>query len=149
MELRPVGKGDLASLAEWLRGTAAELGCARWASEDEIAEVRDRNRLLIAEKGVPEGFVDYQVGTPQRDAARIRLLAVRSDRRRLGIGSRAVLAVEERLRRTAARCFVLVPAKLGLAFYFWLRLGYRPLNQREWPTSPEEREAVWMVRPLA
>jgi GNAT superfamily N-acetyltransferase len=149
MELRAVGKDDLASLAEWLPGTAAELGCARWADEDAIAEPRDGNRLLIAEQGVLEGFVEYQVGIPQRDAARIRLLAVRSDRRRLGIGSRAVLAVEERLRRTAARCFVLVPAKLGLAFYFWLRLGYRPLNQREWPASPEEREAVWMVRPLA
>ena len=149
MELRPAGKDDLASLAEWLPGTAAKLGCARWATEDAIAEDRDDGPLLIAEQGVPEGIIDYQVGAPEQGAARIRLLAVRSDRRRLGIGSRAVLALEERLRRTAARCFVLVPANLGLAFYFWLRLGYRPLNQREWPASSEEREAVWMVRPLA
>lgn len=149
MELRPVYEGDLAALAEWLPSVANELGCDRWLNEDALPAAIGENGLFVADEGATLSFVDYEVGTPKRDAARVRLLAVRPDQRRLGIGSRAALAVEERLRGSATRCYVLVPAKLGLAFYFWLRLGYRPLTQREWPAPPAERPSVWMVRGLA
>ncbi len=54
----------------------------------------------------------------------------------------------KRLRRSSRRVYVLVPSKLGLALYFWLRLGYRPLTQREWPAGPESTPSVWMMRDL-
>ncbi len=97
----------------------------------------------------PLGLLAYDTGTPQRNSARVRFLAVDPGRRRLGVGSRAALALEERLAPSAKEIYVSVPARLGLAFYFWLRLGYRPLTQRDWPYPPEESPSVWMVRSLA
>jgi hypothetical protein len=41
-----------------------------------------------------------------------------------------------------------VPSDLGLALYFWLRLGYRPLLQRDWPAPVEGKTAAWMQREL-
>ena len=149
MKLRPVLERDLAALAEWLPGTAGELGCERWASEDALRSTVAQNGTLIADEGGPLGFVAFELGAPRRNSARVRLLAVRPDQRRLGIAGRAALALEERLRESASRCDVLVPARLGLALYFWLRLGYRPLTQREQPAPPEAPPAVWLVRSLA
>ena len=149
MKLRHIVERDLAALAEWLPRTAAELGCERWASEEALHSAVGRNGALIADEGAPLGVLDYQLRAPQRDSARVRLLAVRPDHRRLGVARRAALALEERLRESASRCYVLVPARLGLALYFWLRLGYRPLTQREQPAPPEEPPAVWVVRSLA
>ena len=149
MMLRPVVERDLAPLAEWLPSTAAELGCERWASEDALHSAVAQDGMLIADQRGPLGFVDFELGAPRRDSVRVRLLAVRPDQRRLGVGSRAALALEERLRQSASRCYVLVPARLGLALYFWLRLGYRPLTQREQPAPPEAPPAVWLVRSLA
>jgi GNAT superfamily N-acetyltransferase len=104
--------------------------------------------MAIIDSGVV-GVAAYQTGSPSRHAARIRFLIVEPARRRLGIGGRAVLALERRLTTLAGALYVKVPASLGLALYFWLRLGYRPLTQAEAPspaspTSP----ATWMVRSL-
>ena len=81
-------------------------------------------------------------------AAHVKLLAVAPDKRRLGIGGRAALALERRLRRSAKRLYVLVPSRIGIALYFWLRLGYRPLTQRDWPEAPADAPSTWMVREL-
>ena len=148
LTLRPLREDDLPELACWLPKTAAGLGCRRWASEEALEDAAAEDGVLIAAEGEPVGFLAYEVGAPERDAARVRLLAVAPGRRRLGVGSRAALALERRLAGSSARIYVPVPAKLGLAFYFWLRLGYRPLTQREWPAPPEEPPAAWMVRSL-
>jgi GNAT superfamily N-acetyltransferase len=141
-ELRPVRKGDREALRAWLPRVAAEVGCAP-RSEPALAEGA---QVLVRNEGAAQAFVAYEAGAPECDAAVVRFLAVDRTHRRLGAGYRTVLALEERLARSARRCYVAVPARLGLALYFWLRLGYRPLTRADWPAPLED--AAWMVREL-
>jgi GNAT superfamily N-acetyltransferase len=124
------------------------MACDRWSSEDALRDALGRDDTLLYHDDAGEAFLAYELHTPKRDAARIDLLAVAADKRRLGIGSRAALALEKRLARPAKRIYVAVPARIGLALYFWLRLGYRPLTQGEWPQGPEDPPSAWMVREL-
>jgi GNAT superfamily N-acetyltransferase len=60
--------------------------------------------------------------------------------RGLGLGSEAVRLLEGWSRRRGTlRCEALVPKSLGLALYFWLRLGYRPSNVDEAGAFPMMR----------
>ena len=144
--LRPLREADIEPLSAWLPLAASEAGCEHWGAADALWETVGRPNTLVSGKPDIESFVAYELVAPRRDAAQIVLLAVTPDRRRLGIGQRTVLSLERRLTRSAARCFVLVPARLGLALYFWLRLGYRPLTQQDWPAQQEA--GLWMVRQL-
>jgi ribosomal protein S18 acetylase RimI-like enzyme len=148
MPLRPLRASDLPALSDWLPRTAAELGCDRWADEQALrGALATAGKLLYSdERG--EAFVAYATHTPLPHSARIDLLAVAPGRRRLGSGSRAALALERRLARSIERVYVLVPSRLGLALYFWLRLGYRPLTQRDWPAAPDTDTSAWMMREL-
>lgn len=139
---------DIERLAAWLPRVAAESGCARWADAGALRAAAGRAGVALGGGVDAESFVAYETGAPARDDAVVRFLAVEPGRRRLGAGYRTALAVEERLARAAKRCYVLVPGRLGLALYFWLRLGYRPLTQGERPAVPAETPAVWMVREL-
>ena len=145
--LRPLRQSDLESLA-WLPAVADDIGCEGWSTGNALRAAIDGDRALVPDLDAPEALVAYETGAPERRAARVRFLAVRPERRRLGIGGHTALALEERLAPSAERLYVLVPARIGLALYFWLRLGYRPLTQRDWPAPPEEPPAVWMVRSL-
>lgn len=127
---------------------ATETGCRAWSDEAALRRAVGREDVLTIEDDGPVGLLSYELHAPRRDAAHVRFLAVRPQRRRLGIGGRAALALEGRLRGNVARVYVAVPARVGLAFYFWLRLGYRPLIQREWPATPEDAPSVWLVRDL-
>ena len=145
-QLRPVRASDIELLSAWLPLAAREAGCEHWASTEALRETVPRPNTLVGGRPGIESFVAYELAAPRRDAAQIVFLAVTPDRRRLGIGQRAVFTLERRLARSAARCFVLVPARLGLALYFWLRLGYRPLTQAGSPTQQEA--GLWLVRQL-
>jgi GNAT superfamily N-acetyltransferase len=145
MELRPLRKGDFESLSSWLPDAAKAMGCERLADLGSLGNSHD---LLVAVDGEPAGVLQVETGAPTPDAALVRALLVAPERRRLGIGGRAALALERRLARKAKRIFVVAPSELGLALYFWLRLGYRPLTQAEWPARPERSPATWMVREL-
>jgi GNAT superfamily N-acetyltransferase len=148
--LRPARAADIEPLSAWLPQVAAAVGCARFANEDALRDaLREPNVLLGDEHDAPACLLHYEVCAPLPDAARVRLLAVDPARRRLGIGGRAAMALEERLVKKACRLYVAVPSELGLALYFWLRLGYRPLTQAEWPAPPDRAPSTWMVRELA
>lgn len=150
MNLRPFGEDDWRALRGWLPSLAGDPGIARWADEAALREAGGRGEALALVEGGVAGLLLYSTEAPMRGTAHIRLLAVAPERRRLGIGSRAALALEERLARDGVgRIYVQVPSELGLAFYFWLRLGYQPLTQVAWPVRPKERPSIWMVRPLA
>jgi GNAT superfamily N-acetyltransferase len=143
--LRPLRKGDVASIFAWLPDAARAAGCDRLT---EPAALMDATKVLVAVESEPSGVVQFETGAPHADAALVRALIVAPDRRRLGIGGRAAVALERRLARTAKRVFVPVPSDFGLALYFWLRLGYRPLTQAEWPAAPGRSPSTWMVREL-
>jgi ribosomal protein S18 acetylase RimI-like enzyme len=148
MPLRTVRTSDVPPLAAWLPDVAKAIGCEPWSSEDALRDVVGRENTLIYHDATGAAFVAYELHAPKRNAAHVKLLAVAPDKRRLGIGVRAALALEKRLAKPAARIYVAVPARLGLALYFWLRLGYRPLTQRDWPEAPADAPSTWMVREL-
>jgi GNAT superfamily N-acetyltransferase len=143
MTLRPVHKSDIETLATWLPKIAAGAGCKRWASEAALPHALAGAGALVSD----DCFLAYRAGTPLPRAAKIEFLAVPPGRRRLGIGSRAALAIEKQLRRSVDGIYVAVPARLGLALYFWLRLGYRPLLQPDSPSRLDDA-SVWMMRKL-
>ena len=146
--LRTLRPADLEPLSRWLPQIAAELGCERLAGVDALQNAVRKNDILVLDEHGTACVVSYESGAPEPEAASIQLLAVDPQRRRLGAGTRAVLALERRLRRAVRRIYVAVPASTGLAFYFWLRLGYRPLTQREWPVPPGRPPVAWLVRDL-
>ncbi len=146
MRLRSVRLADIERLSSWLPNVAAEANCEPWASPQALANAKGSSGVLTNDTGT--AFVAYQLGSPEADAARVDLLAVAPGERRLGIGGRTALALERRLRDRAKRVYTLVPSSIGLALYFWLRLGYRPLMKQMWPEPPARSPALWMVRDL-
>jgi GNAT superfamily N-acetyltransferase len=66
---------------------------------------------------------------------------------RQGLGQRGAMLAEEEMRTAGARrLFAPAPAMHGIAVYFWVRLGYRPLLRAEWPCA---RDGVaWLARDL-
>ena len=148
MKLRPLRATDIDTLSHWLPRAAAEARCERWSSDGSLREATGQEHIIVVSEDGPRALLEYETEAPIRGAAQIRFFAVEPHSRRLGIGGRAALALERRLTRSASRLYVLVPERLGLALYFWLRLGYRPLTQSEWPAAPEGGTAAWMVRDL-
>jgi len=68
-----------------------------------------------------------------------------------GLGGEAALAIERRLRDGLAveRVYAPVPETRGLAVYFWLRLGYRPLLPSRAPAPPRFATGaggIWLLR---
>ena len=62
----------------------------------------------------------------------------------------SVSEISAMVKRTVEETFarVRVPATNGVALYFWLRLGYRPLASRSWPAPAGAQAGTWMVREL-
>ena len=147
MPMRSLRTSDVASLTPWLPAIAGAIGCERWSSEDALRDAGGRLDVLLYHDGAGEAFVTFTLEAPVPGAVRIDLLAVAPDKRRLGTGGRAAIALEKRLGHSTKRIYVAVPSAIGLALYFWLRLGYRPLTQREWP-APLDGISTWMLRGL-
>jgi hypothetical protein len=81
---------------------------------------------------------------------RIEGLAIAATERNLGYGAEAVYELENRY--PGVRLLAGVPLTNGLAIYFWLRVGYRPLFPETFPLMPDgsrffdESERIWMER---
>lgn len=73
------------------------------------------------------------------------LVAMRDDLRGFGYGSEAVRLIETASR--AKRFRAVVAKSIGLAFYFWLRQGYRPASPAEafWPAD-REGDIIHVIR---
>jgi hypothetical protein len=85
--------------------------------------------------------------THGRGVAIIGLIATPPEAARRGSGMQAAALLEDELRARGVRT-VYAPAHAvhGIAMYFWIRLGYRPLLRGDWPC---EREGVaWLMRRL-
>ena len=62
-------------------------------------------------------------------------------------GMSAAALVEDAVRAEGVRTlYAPAPAVHGIATYFWIRLGYRPLLREEWPC--ERVGVAWLVREL-
>lgn len=120
-------------------------GCAlaqRIDAGDAIYELR------AGIDGAPTTVGALAVRVEQRDLV-WTWLAVAEAQRAFGYGGAAVPLIERqtaKLGATLAR--VRVPATNGVALYFWLRLGYRPLASGTWSAPGGAYAGTWMVRDL-
>src|SRR5262249_25968616 len=93
-----------------------------------------RSRFLTITKpgGEATGYAVVALDLPRPGAATFDYIVIAPDERYRGLGGEAGLAIERRLREAGyGRIFAAVPDTIGLAVYFWLRLGLRPLLEAE------------------
>lgn len=123
----------------------AEPGCplaARVEAGDGVYWIRVRD-VRVGAGGQVE-TVGAVAATREGDSLRWTWLAVGAAWRAMGYGGAAVPLVERAAkRRGLVDARVLAPASNGVALYFWLRLGYRPLADAAWP---KPCEGTWMAR---
>jgi hypothetical protein len=125
-----------------------------WTCEDLIAALREHDGVLIADvESRPIGIAVVFRGMPDSRSATIPFLAMDPGRRFRGLGGEAGIALDLQLRKGAGfdRVYAPVPEGRGLAVYFWLRLGFRPLSFAESPNAPlgltgDSKPGIWMVR---
>jgi len=109
--------------------------------------------LISGVAGEPIGAAVVLLDALVAGAASVPFIAIDPRRRFRGLGGEAALAIERDLRRKLAvdRVYAPVPDGRGLAVYFWLRLGYRPLTRgaAPWPLAglaSESPPGIWLVR---
>jgi GNAT superfamily N-acetyltransferase len=126
-----------------------------WSLDDLRRAVEAGDGVLIADvvTGESIGVAVALLDVPATGAASVPFIAIAPARRFRGLGGEAGLALERHLRSEHGVTSVYAPAPdgRGLAVYFWLRLGYRPLSAAEGPgplagLGAEPRPGIWMVR---
>jgi GNAT superfamily N-acetyltransferase len=143
---------DLESMP-WL---AAALS-PEWQVEDCAAAIDSGCAALVSRSdGAPVGACIVSFDAPVAGAASVPLVAVEPEQRYRGLGSEAALALEQHLRgrHGVEQIFAPVPDGRGLAVYFWLRLGYRPLlgEAAPWPLASltyRSPPGIWLLRDKA
>jgi hypothetical protein len=141
--LRPARADDAAWLAGWLPAVASACGYDPRQLIDAVA-ASDAAAAQIVERGGAEcGIVRTTYVSDSRTA--IQLVAMLPSAARSGAGMAAAALVEAELRRAGARSIIApAPERHGIAVYFWIRLGYRPLSRVEWPASCDG--VAWFAR---
>ena len=150
IRLRRAGRADAAWLEKWLPAFAASLGY-------EYAADRLRDMHIITHRRQPVGVIivraptldstKHQSLSTKRQSAIIELVATPQEHARRGYGLHAAALLEDQLRRRGIRCiYAPAPASHGIATYFWIRLGYRPLLRPAWPCSIDG--VAWLSRDL-
>jgi hypothetical protein len=145
--LQPEG---LDSFSDWLTAALAP----DWHPDDLCAAVEAGHGVRFSDQqGDPIGLAVVLLDLPVKGAASLPFVAVAPSRRFRGLGGEAALALERhlRVRHGVERLFAPVPDGRGLAVYFWLRLGYRPLSLRQAPgplvgLTSEARPGIWLLR---
>jgi predicted N-acetyltransferase YhbS len=103
--------------------------------------------VVITEEHGPIGLIVHRVAKPDgpgKATLLIGALAVRAGLRNLGYGAEAVVRLEEMY--PGATVCAAIPRFNGLAIYFWLRVGYRPVRLDEDAELARDPERLWMVR---
>lgn len=124
MALRPADSAALTAMQSWLV-EAINLGAAVFSTGtvSELLSPPSGRAYLAAVEDAPVGYVAVDCA---EGLLVITALAVAPRCRNLGLGAEAVFSAERLFPE--ARCSrALVPLRNGLAVYFWLRIGYRPL----------------------
>jgi len=149
VRLRPVLGSDSRWLDGWLPPVAEAAGYPAGTIRGERADAAAARKVWIIEAGGEDaGVVACRIHTPERESALIEIVATRPESARRGAGLAAAVALEAELRRIGTRqVYAPAPAPHGIALYFWIRLGYRPLLRPQWPACASE-ETAWLVREL-
>jgi RimJ/RimL family protein N-acetyltransferase len=144
--LRPLSEEDLRVVASWYE-KGRDL--PRRLEEAKVEPTACLLAVSLGEGDRPIGVVEYRVGVPDDGWLAFHSVAVEPRLRGLGLDSEAVGLVEDDAleRGLASRFWAGVHHNDGLGFYFWLRLGYRPVRADEatWPGSSTQ-DAMSMIR---
>lgn len=128
--LRPPKRSDF----EFVRDLLDEFGC-----EVEV--------LVIERRADSEavGVIAHRVDEPEKGWLAFGLVVMQEGLRGFGYGSEAVRLIEKRSNATRFRADL--SKSIGLAFYFWLRQGYRPARPEEafWPVE-EDSDIIHLIR---
>jgi ribosomal protein S18 acetylase RimI-like enzyme len=152
LTVKLAGPKDLELLA-WLGGALAP----DWTPQDLAPHVGAGEAVVICVRdGGRIGIGVVLRGLPTPATASVPFIAIAPPERYRGLGGEAVLALERlvQARWQVERVLAPVPERRGLAVYFWLRLGYRPLQRVEalWPLVGLNGRAgpgIWMGRDLS
>jgi hypothetical protein len=80
-------------------------------------------------------------------ALTVEALMIRAGSRNVGYGAEAVCCLEA--MHPNATMFAAIPRSNGLAIYFWLRIGYRPVHVDEDVALAQDAQRLWMVNALS
>jgi hypothetical protein len=142
--LRRVRTSDASWIDSWLEPVAVSVGFSACDAASLIADPA-RTVAVITRDGRPVGLIAHRLGAP--DSAIIELVATPPEKARAGAGMRAAALLEAMLHmRGVNTIFAPVPEVHGIAMYFWIRLGYRPLLRGDWPRACDG--AVWVRRDI-
>jgi hypothetical protein len=135
--LSPLLESDVEAIARWYPKAIVLAGSP--VPLNELLDSTGRRRTLVLTDGVnqrPIGLMAVAVGDPNPGWATVDLLAIARQEER-DIAALGVALLEAHLRGEARHIRAAVPLDVGLALYFWLRLGYRPVEsgERLWMTS--------------
>ncbi|HYM15623.1 MAG TPA: hypothetical protein VEZ14_08690 [Dehalococcoidia bacterium] len=102
---------------------------------------------VIVRDGVDAGLIAWRAHHPAHGSAVIEIVATPSEHARRGTGMAAAALAEAALRRDGVRTvYAPAPAARGIAMYFWIRLGYRPLLRPAWPCATAG--VAWLSRAI-
>ena len=137
--LSPPLQRDIEAIARWYAKAIVLAGSL--APLSELLCSTGRRRTLVLKDGAnqgPLGLMAVTLDDPEPGWATVDLLAIarQEERDMAGLG---VFLLEAHLQGEARYIRAAAPADVGLALYFWLRLGYRPAVSGE---------GLWMVRDL-
>src|SRR5438045_1288561 len=152
VRLRPFSEADAAWLDEWLGEAAAAVGYDLIDRAEPASSLTRRLRdepslraRIVGREGVDAGIILYRVHAPHGGEALFELVAVPSAQARKGSGMMAAAAVERELLELGVRSAYAPAAEVhGIAVYFWIRLGYAPVQRPEWPC--ERPGVLWLRR---
>jgi GNAT superfamily N-acetyltransferase len=147
--IRAARVGDLDALA-WLE---AALGPEATLEDLRRAVEAGWGALVTRSGGEAIGVAVASPDSPVKGAASVPFLAVTPEARFRGLGGEAGLALDRYLRahHRFQLIYAPVPEARGLAVYFWLRLGFRPLltSDAPWPVlglSGAPLPGIWLLR---
>jgi GNAT superfamily N-acetyltransferase len=137
-------------MSSWLAGALAP----EWTLDDLGAALETAYGALFEdEDGAAVGLAVVLLDTPEPSSAAVPFIGVDPARRFRGLGGEAGLVLERHLRERLGvqKVYAPVPDGHGLAVYFWLRLGYRPLSSAGAPgpllgLSADPKPGIWMLR---
>lgn len=152
--LRPFAAGDADWLDTWIATVAVSVGYdlidADAPGTSLLGRLEDEAALavqVIERDGDRVGLIVCRIGTPRERAAIIELVATPPALARRGSGMSAAVSIEDDLRAVGVRdVYAPAAAMHGIAIYFWIRLGYRPLPRSEWPC--DRPGVAWLVRSI-
>ena len=137
--LSPLLERDLEAIARWYAQAVVLAGSSIPLSQ--LPGPTGRRRTLVLTDGAnpgPFGLMAVGLDDPEPGWATVDLLAIARQEER-DSAALAIAMLEAHLQGEARHIRAAVPAEVGLAPYFWLRLGYRPVVSGQ---------GLWMISEL-